>query len=170
MFHEDPFSPFAVGLYRSDKLGRATPIAAGEDMPTTNAYDDVLESGVEYLRLDSTTVGGLSGLPAWVTSLRPETKILPHVWPWIHEVLGSASDNVQAVEVIPHYVGAEPLWGLLEQQTAPVENGSWQRANTPGLGWNFNFDAVHRSSTRHETLEFGGSGRKKEEPFNVSDV
>jgi len=170
MFHEDPFSPFAVGLYRSDNLGRTTPIAAGEDMPNTNAYDDVIESGVEYLRLDSTTVGGLSGLPAWVTSLRPETKILPHVWPWIHEVLGSASDAVQAVEVIPHYVGAEPLWQLLEQQTAPLENGSWKRADTPGLGWNFNFDAVERSSTRHEYLEFGLSGRQREEPSNDSNV
>jgi L-alanine-DL-glutamate epimerase-like enolase superfamily enzyme len=170
MFHEDPFSPFDVGLYRSDKLGRTTPIAAGEDMPTTNAYDDVLESGVEYIRLDSTTVGGLSELPVWLTSLRPETKILPHVWPWIHEVLDSASHAVHAIEVIPHYVGAEPLWSLLEEQTAPVENGSWKRANTPGLGWNFNFDAVQRSSTRHETLEFDTSGRVSEETSNVSDV
>jgi D-arabinonate dehydratase len=170
MFHEDPFSPFDIGLYRSDKLGRTTPIAAGEDMPTTNAYDDVLESGVEYIRLDSTTVGGLSGLPAWVTSLRPETRILPHVWPWVHEVVGSASQAVQAIEVIPHYVGAEPLWSLLEQQIAPVENGSWQRGPRPGLGWNFNFDAVQRNSTRHEALVFDASGRAREETSNVSDV
>lgn len=155
LFLEDPFSSLNLRGYRPAAAAAATPLAAGEDMASITAYDDVADDGVRFIRIDSTTVGGLSDSARWLRNHRGgPTSALPHVWPWVHDPLAAAFDGVEALEVIPAYVGAEPLWGLMTRQDLPLSDGLWQCRREPGLGWNFDFDAVERAATAHETYVF----------------
>lgn len=125
-FIEDPFPTQSVRGVRRFARASATPTASGEDANGSSVLAALVEDGVGVLRVDATTAGGLTTLePAIRTAENWGVRILPHVWPHVHGALAGLSLEIDQLEVIPSYVGADPIWMLLEEE-APIENGLWR--------------------------------------------
>lgn len=148
-FIEDPFLGFNVREYvRAQGLGIR--IATGEDAVTVSHYDALCEAGVRFLRVDATTVGGLSPLVGWIHSAGSDLTVLPHAWPWVHQSL-LRSGVVEAIEVVSKDTRADPIWGLLNfDSSADVSFG--RPSLSPGLGWDFDTRLVAGAAKRHMTF------------------
>lgn len=77
---------------------------------------------------------------------------LPHVWPHFHAHLNGLGAPVERLEVIPDYVGAEPLWMLLDS-VEEVVGGQWRASGIPGTGLRLSSDAVARHTAEHWSIE-----------------
>ncbi|ANZ28556.1 hypothetical protein A4U64_27145 (plasmid) [Rhodococcus sp. WB1] len=151
-FVEDPF-PSAQWRQVAEFAQRSgLPVASGEDLPGPSGYEDLLAGGVSYLRVDVTASGGYTaGIAAVTAAEHWSAHIAPHVWPHFHAPLAAASTSVAVVEVIPDYVGAEPLWALLTEK-APIVDGHWKTPTEPGLALPLDLDAVsHYASAQWHT-------------------
>lgn len=151
LFAEDP-----VPAFETREVGRCVgaaglDIASGEDVITPSAYRELSGHGVRYLRVDATTVGGPALARAGLDPAAPGS-VLPHVWPHLHAALAERSEAVRALEVIPDYVGAEPLSRILSEPM-PISGGRWSHSTRPGLDLPLDWEAVARTASAHSTLK-----------------
>ncbi|NMR30532.1 mandelate racemase/muconate lactonizing enzyme family protein [Crystallibacter degradans] len=152
LFVEDPVPSFEIREVASAAGSVPLPLAAGEDLITPSNYADLLNGGVQYLRIDATTVGGFSAAAAGLAAAGEAGRmVLPHVWPHLHAPLAGTSDSVRALEIIPEYVGAEPI-SLLLSEPMPIRQGGWHSSTNPGLDFPLDWEAVQKYST--EQLNF----------------
>lgn len=141
-FIEDPFPSLEWHRVAEFVARSPSPVASGEDLVTLTGIEDLLDAGVEYLRLDVTATGGYTtGLAAIAAAERTSAHIAPHVWPHFHAPLAAASNSIAMIEVIPDHVGADPLWSLLSE-AAPIHDGAWLTPTQPGLGLPLDLGAV----------------------------
>ena len=146
-FLEDPFAASDWRLTRELQQQIKTPLAAGEDVFGPRSFSDLV-SGIDILRVDATTCGGLSGaIEAIHIAASAGKTVLPHVFPPLHVHLACAFPNVEAVEIIPKESGADPLDQLLSGCPAP-ENGKLRPSEEPGVGIVINWEAVERLARR----------------------
>jgi L-alanine-DL-glutamate epimerase-like enolase superfamily enzyme len=146
-FLEDPFAASDWRLTHELQRQIATPLAAGEDVFGPRSYSDLI-GGIDILRVDATTCGGLTGAIEAINIAAAAGKtVLPHVFPPLHVHLACAFPNVEAVEIIPKESGADPLHALLRNCPAPVE-GRMKPSEEPGVGISFDWEAVERLARR----------------------
>jgi L-alanine-DL-glutamate epimerase-like enolase superfamily enzyme len=149
LFIEDPFP--SIDWHRVAEFAHAspTPVAAGEDLIRLTGFEDLLRNGVQFLRADATASGGYTVAIQAVDLARSlQARVAPHVWPHVHAHLAACAPEGTAVEVVPSYVGAEPLWSLLADP-APIADGRWHIPSTPGLGMTLDVDAVRAHASDH---------------------
>lgn len=147
-FIEDPFPSSDWRRVKEFAQRVPIPVAAGEDLTGLNGFLDLLDAGVQLLRVDVTASGGYTSILEVISAAESRgARVVPHVWPHFHAPLASASSAVALTEVIPEYVGADPVWKLLAG-SAPISAGQWRLVDTPGLNLAIDFDAVQFYSTR----------------------
>jgi D-arabinonate dehydratase len=112
-FLEDPFPGHPLrdlSLYaRSSPL----PLAVGEDLIDESLVLELAELAA-YVRLDATASGGYTFARRALGMIEnTDARALPHVFPATHARLTEISNAIEAIEVIPSYIGADPLDVLL---------------------------------------------------------
>ena len=124
-FIEDPFASAHWREVAAFQARSSVPVASGEDLVGLGGFLDLLEAGIPILRVDATASGGFtSALRILDASSKGSGRIIPHVWPHFHVHLASASAQVAFLEVIPDYVGADPMWALLSEGPN-IHKGVW---------------------------------------------
>jgi NAD(P)-dependent dehydrogenase (short-subunit alcohol dehydrogenase family)/L-alanine-DL-glutamate epimerase-like enolase superfamily enzyme len=132
-FVEDPLPSVEIDEIRDLIESTDVPIAAGEDLVTSSAYNALVHAGVTALRVDVTATCGYTGVLRGINAAQShQRKVYPHVWPYLHAPLASVAKCVTAVEVIPEYVQADPLMEYM-LEPLPLRNGKWVVPADPGL-------------------------------------
>jgi len=153
LFIEDPFPSADWHQVAQFAQASPTPVAAGEDLPYLTGLQDLLDHGVRYLRADATASGGYTVARRAIThaALRGAA-VAPHVWPHVHIHLAAGAAAGTRVEVIPDYVGADPIWRLLGAGP-PIRDGLWHPPTDPGLGLPIDQDAVRAHASQSATVD-----------------
>lgn len=150
-FLEDPFSATDWQYTHELRQRLHTPIAAGEDVYGARALSQLV-SGIDILRVDATTCGGITGaIEAINLSAAAGRTVLPHVFPPLHVHLACSFPNVEGVEVIPKESGADPLEQMLRNMPIAT-NGQMSPAEEPGNGICINWNAVERLARRSVSI------------------
>jgi L-alanine-DL-glutamate epimerase-like enolase superfamily enzyme len=154
-FLEDPFAAsdwqFTHELRRQIK----TPVAAGEDVYGARTIADLVK-GVDILRVDATTCGGVTGaIEAIQLAGAAGRTVFPHVFAPLHVHLACAFPNVEGVEVIPEASGADPFQRLLLESAAP-KDGRVRPSENPGVGISVNWSAVEELSRKSTVVPASG--------------
>jgi L-alanine-DL-glutamate epimerase-like enolase superfamily enzyme len=154
-FIEDPFSASDTRLTHELRGELVTPIAAGEDTFGARVVSDLV-SGIDILRVDATTVGGITGaIEAINVAFGAGKTVFPHVFPPLHVHLACAFPNVEAVELIPEESGADPLGKMLRNIPA-MKAGEMSPGEEPGVGISIDWAAVEKLSRRHAVITADG--------------
>jgi L-alanine-DL-glutamate epimerase-like enolase superfamily enzyme len=150
-FLEDPFAASDWRLTHELRRDLVTPIAAGEDTFGPRVVSDLV-SGIDILRVDATTVGGLTGALEAINLAAGEGKtVFPHVFAPLHVHLACAFPNVEGVEWITEESGADPLHRLL-RNIPVVKDGKMSPSEEPGVGISIDWGAVERLSRRRVVI------------------
>jgi L-alanine-DL-glutamate epimerase-like enolase superfamily enzyme len=146
-FLEDPFSASDWRLTHELRRRLITPIAAGEDTFGARVVSDLV-SGIDILRVDATTVGGLTGaIEAINLAMGAGKTVFPHVFAPLHIHLACAFPNVEGVEWITQESGADPLHQLL-RNVPDLKDGKMTPSDEPGIGISIDWASVERLSRR----------------------
>lgn len=150
-FIEDPFAASDIRLTRELRQDLVTPIAAGEDTFGPRTIAD-LASGIDILRVDATTVGGVTGaIEAINIAGGAGRTVFPHVfWP-LHVHLACSFPHVESVELIPEETGADPLDRML-RNVPTMKDGRMSPSMEPGAGIVIDWDAVEKLARRHSVI------------------
>ena len=150
-FLEDPFSASDPRLTHELRRQLSTPIAAGEDVYGSRAMADLV-SGIDLLRVDATTCGGITGaIEAINLAAGAGRTVLPHVFSPLHVHLACAFPNVEGVEVIPADSGADPIDQLLHHMPS-LEMGQVSASLEPGVGLSLNWVSIERYACRSAVI------------------
>jgi L-alanine-DL-glutamate epimerase-like enolase superfamily enzyme len=148
-FVEDPIPSLEIRRVREFAARSRSPVASGEDVVGLAAFEELLDGGVAYLRVDATASGGYSiALPAVDAATGAARSVVPHVFPHIHAPLTARASSVAAIEVIPDYVGADPIAELMTERP-PIRGGMWWPSERPGLDLPLDLGAVASAATEH---------------------
>lgn len=151
-FLEDPFAASDIRLTHELARDLVTPLAAGEDVFGPRVVSDLV-AGIDVLRVDATTVGGITGaIEAINIAAAAGRTVFPHVFSPIHVHLACSFPNVESVELITEESGADPLNRML--RNLPVaSNGKLTPNPEPGIGICIDWDAVEKLARRHAVIE-----------------
>ena len=150
-FLEDPFAASDVRLTHELRRDLITPIAAGEDTFGPRVVSELV-GGIDILRVDATTVGGITGAIEAINLAAGAGKtVFPHVFAPLHVHLACAFPNVEAVEWITPECGADPL-NLMLRNVPAVKEGQMRPSQEPGIGISVDWEAAERHSRRHVVL------------------
>ena len=146
-FIEDPFSASDWRLTHELQRVLKTPIAAGEDVFGARAFSDLV-NGIEILRADATTCGGVTGAAEAIHIATAAGKtVFPHVFSPLHVHVACAFPNVEAVEVIPESCGADPLHSMVKNYPK-IRHGRMIASEEPGVGISLNWESIERLARR----------------------
>lgn len=145
---EEPFSP--DDLDNHAKLAQRThvTVATGEIEAGRWRFKEMLDKGAaEILQTDATVCGGIS---EWrrvaATAASYGVKVSPHAWHDVHVHLAASACNAGHVEFMPddHIVNFRRL---IDRQLV-AEAGDLLLPQTPGLGFEFDKEAIAKYGTR----------------------
>lgn len=134
---EEPLSADDVGAHVQLAAHTSVPIAVGESMYSLSQFKDYLASGAcSIVQADVARVGGIT---PWIKIAHLaesfNVAICPHFLMELHVSLVCAVQNAHWLEYIPQL-------DLITHQSMVVENGrAWPSAE-PGLGINWNWEAI----------------------------
>lgn len=152
-FLEDPLPSIEIDEIAELAQIAEVPIAAGEDIVASSTYASLVKAGVGVLRVDATATGGYTGALEGVAAAEVgAVDIYPHVWPYIHAPLAAASFGVRAVEVIPHYVHADPLMEFVTEPL-PIRDGRWRVPSVVGLHLPLDWTRLLAEAERTEVFD-----------------
>jgi L-alanine-DL-glutamate epimerase-like enolase superfamily enzyme len=150
-FLEDPFAASDIRLTHQIRNELTTPIAAGEDVFGAGVVADLV-SGIDILRVDATTVGGITGaVEAINLAAAAGRTVFPHVFAPLHIHLACAFPNIEAVEWITQECGADPLDQFLQNIPA-VKQGQMSPSEEPGIGISIDWSSVEKLSRRSAVI------------------
>jgi L-alanine-DL-glutamate epimerase-like enolase superfamily enzyme len=146
-FLEDPFAANDWQFTHELQRELQTPIAAGEDVFGTRAFADLVP-GIEILRVDATTCGGITGaIEAIHLAAGAGRTVFPHVFAPLHIHLACSFPNVEGAEVIPQSSGADPFHSLL-RDCPVVHDGKMIPSDEPGVGIRIDWETVEKTARR----------------------
>jgi L-alanine-DL-glutamate epimerase-like enolase superfamily enzyme len=140
--------PFAASDWRSMKAladSVQTPVGAGDEVTERSAIDTLIdERAVDVVRLDATTIGGLSEFAlARESAAAAGLSVSPHAYPEIHRHAAFAWPDVGPIEIFPP---GSSVWGTSRFVHSEVDLPRGQAEvvapTEPGLGLNVDLDAV----------------------------
>lgn len=151
-FIEDPFLPQQWRLAAELRGKIRTPLAVGEDVLDLYSFADLCQS-VDILRVDATTIGGISAAMAALSLAASQgRKALPHVFPYLHLQLACANKTAMAVEYIPEHTGTDPIRSLMNGYPT-IKAGNFVVSDEPGAGCDLNWDAVATCASTTRSFE-----------------
>lgn len=148
---EDPLLAADWGSIRTLAEAVQTPIAAGDEVSVRAEVDALIaERAVDIVRLDATTIGGLTAFASVRESaVRIGLSISPHAYPELHRHCVFAWPGVEPVEI---FAPASPTWGasrfLTDEVDLPSGSSTISAPTAAGLGMQMDWDAVESLSTR----------------------
>ncbi|CAN5605266.1 enolase C-terminal domain-like protein [soil metagenome] len=148
---EDPFPASDWRSIRALSEAVRTPIAAGDEVTVRETTETLIaERAVDLVRLDATTIGGLSAFAAVRESAaRARLAISPHAYPEIHRHCVFAWPDVGPVEIFPP---GSPTWGtsrfLADEPDLPAGGGPLPAPTEPGLGLHIDWAAARSLALR----------------------
>ena len=146
-FIEDPFAANDIRFTHELRKRLKTPIAAGEDVFGPGMFLELI-SGIDVLRVDATTCGGVTGaVQAISIAAAAGRTVFPHVFAPLHVHLACAFPNVEATEFISESSGADPLH-LLLKNCPEVQNGQMRPSQEPGIGIQINWEKAEQCARR----------------------
>lgn len=152
---EDPFPRHRIGDI--GKLRREVDVAlsAGDDI--TNPMDLIRlveDDAVDVLRVDMTTLGGVSATADVVGAARQrEIPVSTHAHSSIHQHVTFAWPNTTYVEAFPDNRPFEPSSKLLMKSVfGRVERGMLEAPVEPGLDLDLDLAAVNAFAVRHDAV------------------
>lgn len=148
-FIEDPFPSAQWREVAAFQSRSSVPVASGEDLVGLGDFLDLMEAGIPILRVDATASGGFTTALRVLRAVSDGgVRIIPHVWPHFHVHLAACSAQVSFLEVIPDYVGSDPMWHLLTDGPH-VRAGAWNTGDRPGTGLDIDVDSVAHHAAGH---------------------
>lgn len=149
---EDPFTRDRLHLVRALRAEVEVPLATGDEVSRPQDLLALLEEGaVDVLRVDATTLGGLSTLLEVAASARlRQVPLSTHAHPTTHQHLCFAWPDTTYIEVFPDEREFEPSHRLLASSiTRRCEGGLLQPPEEPGSGLVADLAAVNSFARRH---------------------
>ena len=132
---EDLVPPGDAGIIAAVHEGSSTPIAMGDEQGGSYHPEALLtRRAVDYLRVDATTNGGITGLRRVLDQAKAaRVSVAPHMFPHFHARLMSAFATVAPIEWGVAGTGVHPMDDTLER---PTIVGGLMRplAAEPGFG------------------------------------
>jgi L-alanine-DL-glutamate epimerase-like enolase superfamily enzyme len=151
IFIEDPFAANNIRWTHQLRSELTTPIAAGEDVFGPGVVSDLV-SGIDILRVDATTVGGITGVVEAIHIAAAAGKtVFPHVFAPLHVHLACAFPNVETVEWIAQERGADPLDRFLKNIPS-IKHGQMSPSEEPGNGVSIDWSEVEKLSRRNAVI------------------
>ncbi|MHB1212751.1 MAG: mandelate racemase/muconate lactonizing enzyme family protein [Candidatus Nanopelagicales bacterium] len=143
---EDVVAPGDAGAVAEVRRRTRTPVASGDDQGGAYFPEALLNiDAFDVLRVDMTTSGGLTGLPAVLTAARNAgVAVAPHMFPHFHT---RAFDGLRVADYPAEWgipgAGVHPMDDALEQ---PVLNDGVMNplADEPGFGRTVNLEWLRR--------------------------
>jgi L-alanine-DL-glutamate epimerase-like enolase superfamily enzyme len=119
----------------------------------TPVFDAVNRGLADIARIDSTTVGGLTGAVAACRSpYLKNVPVSPHIYPEMHSHLAAACANVKFVEFFPEDGSLDASNQFMrEREFSPLRPGATPSAD--GLGLELDWDSIRRHSVASYRLE-----------------
>jgi D-arabinonate dehydratase len=153
-FIEDPFPSDSPALAVRLRERTGIPMALGEDVVGRYAFRDLIATAMpEILRIDATTMGGISeAVKVCALAAAESIPVLPHIFPELHVHLAAALPAVMAVEVTDPVQEIDLFWQMLEGPLRPV-GGHVSAPTRPGLGVTLDQAAVARRMVSVETTK-----------------
>ena len=142
---EDPFPASDWRSMRALSEAVRTPIAAGDEVTVRETMEALIaERAVDVVRLDATTIGGLSAFAAVRDSAsRARLTVSPHAYPEIHRHCAFAWPDVGPVEIFPP---RSLTWGasrfLTDELDLPAADTMLAAPTEPGLGLHVDWAAA----------------------------
>ncbi len=141
---EEPFSPDDIDNHAKLAQRTSVTVATGEIEAGRWRFREMLEKqAAEILQTDATVCGGVS---EWrrvaATAASYGVTVSPHAWHDVHVHLAASAPNARHVEFMPddHIVNFRRL---IDRQLV-AKDGDLLLPQTPGLGWNFDAEAVRK--------------------------
>jgi L-alanine-DL-glutamate epimerase-like enolase superfamily enzyme len=151
-FIEDPFPAGDVEAYAALRDASPVAIAAGDEVAQVETLARLVDAGgVDVLRVDGMTAGGVTGfLETRVHARRRKVaRISPHIAPELHQHFAFAFGGVTPVEMFPP---GSPFFGvdkLVAPASLDLRDGTLHAPETPGVGMRIDWDAVEGLALRH---------------------
>lgn len=146
---EEPFSPDDIDNHAKLAQRTSVTVATGEIEAGRWRFKEMLDKqAAEILQTDATVCGGVS---EWrrvaATAASYGVTVSPHAWHDVHVHLAASAPNARHVEFMPddHIVNFRRL---IDRQLV-AKDGDLLLPQTPGLGWNFDADAVRKYGARY---------------------
>ena len=145
---EEPLAPDALDDYVSLRQQAALPISGGEVLTRRQSFQPWLEAGAfDIVQPDVTKVGGISDERriGWMAQ-EHGTRFIPHGW---NTAVGLAADlqlasAFPATDLVEYIDGSPYVDGIVAEPWQLDEEGMLAIPERPGLGVNFDWDAVAR--------------------------
>jgi L-alanine-DL-glutamate epimerase-like enolase superfamily enzyme len=158
-----PYAPLTIedafGADQLDELSRLSAvsadvlISAGDEF-TAREIRELAESGaVDILRMDATTVGGISGFVELSLEIGDRFPISPHVNPEVHQHLVVALPGVGPLEMFPPDDRFDATVGFVDPSVVTVASSKLTPPSAPGLGLRIDWEAVAAGTTVHFSTE-----------------
>jgi L-alanine-DL-glutamate epimerase-like enolase superfamily enzyme len=145
---EEPFSPDDLDNHAKLAQRSRVTVATGEIEAGRWRFKEMLDKqAAEILQTDATVCGGIS---EWrriaATAASYGVTVSPHAWHDVHVHLAASTPNARYVEFMPddHIVNFRRL---IDRQLV-AEGGDLLLPQTPGLGFEFDKEAVRKYGTR----------------------
>jgi L-alanine-DL-glutamate epimerase-like enolase superfamily enzyme len=134
-FIEDPFPSDSPALAARLRERTGIALALGEDVVGRYAFRDLIASASpEILRIDATTMGGISeAIKVCAMAASESIPVLPHIFPELHVHLAAALPTVMAVEVTDPAQEIDLFWQVLDEPLRAT-GGHVAAPTRPGLG------------------------------------
>lgn len=148
---EDPFPPERVADAARLRAAVEAPIGIGDGVTSVDLARRLVEAGaVDVLRVDATTMGGISGVARLVAEARDAgVKASPEIFAEVHQHLAAAWPAMLGVEV---YSAESRVWPAGEFVSAEAltwkGDGALALPTAPGSGLVIDWDAVERHAIR----------------------
>lgn len=144
---EDPFSEALAPLVADLRRGSGILIGLGENLAGHRSFRELITAdAVDVVRCDATVVGGVREFMASAALASAYgLEVSAHVHPNIHVQFGAAISNLHraGLEYMPPGSGLDGFDELLKT-SLEVRNGNALVPDRPGLGLDWNWDAVTR--------------------------
>jgi L-alanine-DL-glutamate epimerase-like enolase superfamily enzyme len=152
---EDPFPKDRLGEVAVLRDHVAARIGTGDEVTRPNDLVSLVEANaVDVIRVDATTVGGISAATDVVSAARGrDIPVSTHAHPVIHQHLSFAWPNTTYVELFPDDRPFEPSYKMLRHSLYPkITDGHLQPPQEPGVGIELDLDVVGDTAYRHATI------------------
>lgn len=146
---EDPYPAHVLMADAAAREAFAAPIAFGDEATDPYAlYELAGRNRIDIIRVDATTVGGLTGAVAVISKARELGKpVACHIYPEIHQHLAFSASAADYLELFP----ADGCFDAATQfrlRTVELDHGEIVAPTAPGLGLALDWHRIARHSSQ----------------------